>query len=938
MASTAAEHGFLGMITAETSLLLRRSDENAITQRLSSVAFGGLLVSCSFASTTDALCWLTNPVATEAVLASKRQLSAECASMASDLGWLAVVSPCSSFCLRVDKSGFHGPAVRLRQAAPSVCVAARFGAAVEAHRWSGGAAVQNLIEVLRETAGVSPSVLAVWAVSERRRMSRAGQLFGEDVVSLPSKKVESDSLSSVADPSASLSCAADHPLAPTPMAPLVHVAPDSLVPVVPSIPALKADQELSPFAVWAAKEMAAEGDRPASPRQRLGVGVTPPSGQRRQPSGDARGETGTPIASSRSAGSGASTSRFSHILATINAPSFGNRSTDPPCSCEWSTAGAGQSPSGACGRARSKSGLTSKSSCRSSCSCKKPTKLMRLDETDGLPAALNPPGHGRGGRAPILSREEVTQFRAYVGSFDDVNVETAQRSPPLTRTCGGAQVGYTGVRRCRSPPPRSTSSQAMHTRSATAGPATNLMMPDAVVVVDDPSVEEHTSAICQRSTLPASSPRVAPLPSVDRVARQGPLGQLSMMENWAALSSTLAARGRSTFVTGGAGVGKSTFLRAFRASSKKQWPGAGNVATVAPSENADKTAGGQTYHSFFGFPRAYKAECKDSAAEATRMMSQRRFSSISRRLTAVRALLLDEISMVAADRLDVMVELLRLSRPPSAPACVVYAHGDFLQFGPTCCELAITAKCWPVFFGDRMLELTRVHRQHQPEFVSAVQDAMMGRCTLAVEALMEERKVSQDQYEALKCTVLHVMPRHEDVEAHNSGCLSALCGAASPLYAFANDTVVVDKDADVPPTVDVGLVPDASRDAALFDCVAPRRVPHCRGARVMLTTNVHLALGLHHGSIGVVSGYTVSSAAIVRFEGIGLPAGYKRGTHGVHDAGDLWLEIECAPVKHEAKILAYPGMLAERHQVPFVLGWGISVGGSAHSLFQVTSW
>jgi len=311
--------------------------------------------------------------------------------------------------------------------------------------------------------------------------------------------------------------------------------------------------------------------------------------------------------------------------------------------------------------------------------------------------------------------------------------------------------------------------------------------------------------------------------------------------------------------------------------------------------------------------------------EARRLLSQRRFSPIARRLAAVRVLLLDEVSMVEAERLDVMVELLRQSRPPTTPDCILYAFGDFLQLGPLFGDLAFTSKCWPTLFGDGMLELTRVHRQNQPDFVAAVQDARMGRCTPVVEALMDECKVSPEQYKELKCTVLHLMPRHEDVEVHNKACLSALCGAASPLYAFSQDMVVKDKDADSSTDIDLSAVPQSSRDAALYDCVAPRRVAHCRGARVMLTSNVHLALGLHHGSIGTVSGYNPDGVAIVHFDGISLPSGCRRGSHGVHDAGDQWLKIECPPVKYEAKILAYPGAVAERQQVPFVLGWAITV-------------
>jgi len=157
MASASAELGFLEMITAETSLLLRKSDAYAVTQRLSSVGIGSLLVSCSFATTTDAMCWLTSPAAKEAVLAGERQLYVDCVSAASGKGWLALVSLSSTSCFHLDHAGVEGAAVLLRQASPSICVAARFSTAGDARRWSCGAGVRNLIDLLREAAGVSPS-------------------------------------------------------------------------------------------------------------------------------------------------------------------------------------------------------------------------------------------------------------------------------------------------------------------------------------------------------------------------------------------------------------------------------------------------------------------------------------------------------------------------------------------------------------------------------------------------------------------------------------------------------------------------------------------------------------------------------------------------------------------------------------------------------------
>eukprot|EP00170_Pyropia_yezoensis_P003384 contig_14169_g3391 len=407
---------------------------------------------------------------------------------------------------------------------------------------------------------------------------------------------------------------------------------------------------------------------------------------------------------------------------------------------------------------------------------------------------------------------------------------------------------------------------------------------------------------------------------------QGPFGRLAAAGDWAQLYEALASRGQSTFVTGGPGVGKSSFLRGLQKVLCREMPNHGEVVVVAPTGSAAKTAHGQTYHSFFGFARDYKAQKKDPFREARRLLQSDRFSPIRRRLAQVRVLLLDEISMVAADNLDIMYELLKQSRREADPPFTVYAFGDFLQLGPLFGSMAFASKAWPLLFGRSMLELTRVHRQGQPDFVGAIKDTRFGRCTPELISLMKECSVSAEQYKDIKCKVLHLMPRHEDVQKHNAQCLAELSSGSRPADFEAVDFVQEDKDRDMGLNVPaLHRVSTHSRDAALFDCVAPHSVPHCKGARVMLTTNAFLPLGLYHGSIGSLDSYDADGTPVVLFTRHALPPGVGRGMHGVRDAGRDWIKVACPPVNYEARILAHPGAVAVRCQVPFVLGWAITV-------------
>jgi len=287
--------------------------------------------------------------------------------------------------------------------------------------------------------------------------------------------------------------------------------------------------------------------------------------------------------------------------------------------------------------------------------------------------------------------------------------------------------------------------------------------------------------------------------------------------------------------------------------------------------------------------------------------------------------LIDEISMVPADNLEVMHELLQQSRR-GKPAAVIYTFADFLQLRPPFGKMAFAGHCWPSLFGAGFVELTRVHRQGQPDFIAAIHDARFGRCTYALQSLMDERSVTDEADKALQYKVLHIMPRHEDVDSHNKARLRRLCAGAPPTVSFAIHNVKEEpnRDCNVDPP-NLGSVSAQVRDAALIDCVAPRRVEHCRGARVMLTSNQFLGLGLYHGSIGHVVDDEVYGTPVVRFEEHELPDGTSPGRQGVRVAGADWVEVCCPLIDFESRILSRPGTVAVRVQVPFVLGWGITV-------------
>ena len=202
----------------------------------------------------------------------------------------------------------------------------------------------------------------------------------------------------------------------------------------------------------------------------------------------------------------------------------------------------------------------------------------------------------------------------------------------------------------------------------------------------------------------------------------------------------LAARfvnhtGRSLFLTGKAGTGKTTFLQYIRDNAFKK------LAVVAPTGVAAINAGGTTMHSFFQLPfgpfvpvRQYGwNESRSGATDPNSLLSGIRLNANKRELLQeLELLIIDEISMVRADMLDAVDAILRHFRnQPLLPfgGVQVLFIGDLFQLPPV-----VSQEEWqllreyynsPFFFDAKVireqtpvyLELKKIYRQQDTAFI-----------------------------------------------------------------------------------------------------------------------------------------------------------------------------------------------------------------------------
>jgi hypothetical protein len=188
------------------------------------------------------------------------------------------------------------------------------------------------------------------------------------------------------------------------------------------------------------------------------------------------------------------------------------------------------------------------------------------------------------------------------------------------------------------------------------------------------------------------------------------------------------ATGRSVFLTGKAGTGKTTFLKYITQTTSKRF------VVLAPTGVAAINAGGSTIHSFFQLPLCpYLPDVKELVTEY--QMPEKYRSLRKERIKIIRTLdllVIDEISMVRADLLDAVDMTLRKYRHSDKPfgGVQLLMIGDAQQLSPVVKddERQHLSQVYqsPYFFHSKALqkvpyitiELQKVHRQQDQEFVN----------------------------------------------------------------------------------------------------------------------------------------------------------------------------------------------------------------------------
>lgn len=343
---------------------------------------------------------------------------------------------------------------------------------------------------------------------------------------------------------------------------------------------------------------------------------------------------------------------------------------------------------------------------------------------------------------------------------------------------------------------------------------------------------------------------------------------------------SLIREGKSVFITGRGGTGKTTLLM-YAIQELQMMYGIDRVFVTSSTGFSACHIKGTTIHSFGGIGYG-----EGTTEEIIRKM----YPKPRKRWRDAAAILNDEISMLSPDIFDKLEETPRIIRHSNKPfgGIQFIAFGDFYQLSPVYKDgeevrYCFEAKSWNRVFNC-VVELKTVFRQRDAAFLKVLEDVRHGYITSESASILRTR-VGADlsKFAGGKIKPTRLRAHRETVARENEAELMKLTGEG--MKSTAIDT--------------------ADSDAYLAmlqnNCQAPDVLYMRVGAQVLLLRNLDVSAGLCNGAAGVI-------------------VGFENGQPRVEFASTT-LSVE----KIDWEIKVGKDVVARRWQFPLILGWSITI-------------
>lgn len=236
----------------------------------------------------------------------------------------------------------------------------------------------------------------------------------------------------------------------------------------------------------------------------------------------------------------------------------------------------------------------------------------------------------------------------------------------------------------------------------------------------------------------------------------------------------IANTNNSFFLTGKAGTGKSTFLKRVCEVVKKSF------VVLAPTGVAAYNIGGQTIHSFFGLSFGVQGPHDYGRINESRIKLIERIDTI----------IIDEISMVRCDMVDVMDRMLRRHRNSAQPfgGVQMVFVGDLFQLPPviTSTDRAMLRRCYDssgyYFYDSNVLkgmklpkiEFIKVYRQTDPAFIELLDRVRIGNVLSSDIRTLNTRVIDEEMSEIDDSFRITLTTRKNDAALINENRLAKI--------------------------------------------------------------------------------------------------------------------------------------------------------------------
>ncbi|HUX65692.1 MAG TPA: DEAD/DEAH box helicase [archaeon] len=298
-----------------------------------------------------------------------------------------------------------------------------------------------------------------------------------------------------------------------------------------------------------------------------------------------------------------------------------------------------------------------------------------------------------------------------------------------------------------------------------------------------------SDSVSASSKTPVSQPALSKSQSQD-----DDLSQIEVLPQYLEVKELIENKFPLIFVTGGAGTGKSTFIRWLDNEFK------GTTLVCAPTGIAALTISGKTIHSLCRFPPSWIVD--DDIKPHPKSLAKH-----------AKILVIDEISMVNANLLDAMNRFFQVNRDSKEPfgGISVVMVGDLFQLPPIVTH--VTKPLFkenyqsPKFFAAHsiqesqfhVVELTKAFRQMDQNFVDLLGNIREGtKLSETLRVLNTSCAITDDPPEG----TIWLSPRHLDTERVNSGRLETLSGEIRQYHGVTTGQFY-EKQLPVPITVEL---------------------------------------------------------------------------------------------------------------------------------------